>query len=106
MRKIEQETFESRERTRIYYLAIGLQASLIGYMVSSFFGSVAYLWYIYFLVGYAVCLHRLYEAKGAEKVFARADGSRRPKVDEESNDGLAAPFNETADGGASRTLVV
>jgi putative inorganic carbon (HCO3(-)) transporter len=106
MRKIERETYESRARTRIYYLAIGLQASLIAYMVSSFFASVAYLWYIYFLVGYAVCLHRLYEAQGAEKLFARADGSKRSSLGEESKDGLVAPFTETAGGGESRTVVV
>ncbi|MEJ7709182.1 MAG: hypothetical protein WKF84_04815 [Pyrinomonadaceae bacterium] len=29
-------------------------------MVSSFFASVAYNWYIYYLVGYAVALRRLY----------------------------------------------
>jgi O-antigen ligase len=72
MRKIERETYDVRATARVYYLAVGMQASLIAYMISSFFASVAYLWYIYFLVGYAVCLHRLYEAKGAEKVFGRA----------------------------------
>ena len=46
------------EQTRFYYLSIGLQASLVGFMVSSFFGAVAYQWYVYYLVGYAVCLHR------------------------------------------------
>jgi len=43
------------------YLAVGLQASLIGYLVTSFFASVAYLWYAYYLVGYAICLQRLHE---------------------------------------------
>jgi O-antigen ligase len=92
MRKIEQETYDSRARARVYYLAVGLQASLIGYMVSSFFASVAYLWYIYFLVGYAVCLHRLYEAKGAEQVFGRASAVKFRNVVEESKDGLADPL--------------
>jgi O-antigen ligase len=92
MFKIEQETYDSRARTRVYYLAVGLQASLIGFMVSSFFASVAYLWYIYFLVGYAVCLHRLYEANGAEKVFGRARVSKLRNVVEESKDGIADPF--------------
>ena len=32
-------------------------------MVSSFFGAVAYHWYVYYLVAYAVCLHRLYIIK-------------------------------------------
>jgi hypothetical protein len=29
-------------------------------MVSSFFASVAHLWYVYYLVAYSVCLRRLY----------------------------------------------
>jgi O-antigen ligase len=94
MRKIEQETYETRAQTRVYYLAVGLQASLIAYMISSFFASVAYLWYIYFLVGYAVCLHRLYEAKGPEKAFGRgaSAGGKRVSATEESKEGVAASF--------------
>jgi hypothetical protein len=30
--------------------------------VSSFFASVAYQWYVYYLVGYAVALRRIYQA--------------------------------------------
>jgi hypothetical protein len=43
-----------------YYTAIGLQASLIGYCVSSFFVSVAYGWFIYYMVAYAVAFRRIY----------------------------------------------
>ena len=60
--KITRETSNSRRESHFYYLSVGLAASLIGYMVASFFASVAFLWYVYFLVGYAVCLRRLYEA--------------------------------------------
>jgi hypothetical protein len=63
MRLIEKESYEQPERRRFYYLSIGLQASLIGFMFSSFFGAVAYQWYVYYLVAYAVCLHRLYLMK-------------------------------------------
>jgi putative inorganic carbon (HCO3(-)) transporter len=73
LRIIERETFETRRTSRYYYLAVGLQAALVGYMVSSFFASVAYQFYVYYLVGYAVCLRRLYEA-------ARAEGSEVVKV--------------------------
>ena len=67
LRQIERETLETRRReARFYYLAVGLQASLIGYMVSSFFASVCYLWNVYYLVGYAVCLHRMYLAHQSE----------------------------------------
>lgn len=76
MHRIEKETYDSRGRTPIYYLAVGLQAGLVGYMVCSFFASVAYLWYIYYLVGFALCLHRLYEVKGADGAFSRAVTSK------------------------------
>ncbi|HEX6183668.1 MAG TPA: O-antigen ligase family protein [Pyrinomonadaceae bacterium] len=64
LRVVVRETFEARRTSRFYYLAAGLAASLVGYMVASFFASVAYYWNIYYLVGYAVCLYRLYEASG------------------------------------------
>jgi putative inorganic carbon (HCO3(-)) transporter len=61
LRRISKETSAARHRSRFFYLAVGLEASLIGYMVSSFFASVAYLWYVYYLVGYTLCLKDLYE---------------------------------------------
>ncbi|HYE16221.1 MAG TPA: O-antigen ligase family protein [Pyrinomonadaceae bacterium] len=73
LRQVERETL-GRRRSRDYYWAVGLQASLVAYMVSSFFGSVAYLWYIYYLVGFGYCFHRLYEAREAE---ARAAGEAK-----------------------------
>lgn len=95
MRQIERETYRSRSSARVYYLAVGLQAGLIGYMVSSFFASVAYLWYIYYLVGYALCLHRLYEAKGAEGVFSRTTPkSRSVNATEEPSEKPTVPFAE------------
>lgn len=63
---VARESFEARRTSRYYYLAVGLAASLVGYMVASFFGSFAYYWNIYYLVGYAVCLRRLYEAEQAK----------------------------------------
>jgi putative inorganic carbon (HCO3(-)) transporter len=61
--QIARETLTVPASSRYYYLAIGLQASLLAYLVSSFFSSVAYLWYVYYLVAYAVCLRRLYESE-------------------------------------------
>jgi O-antigen ligase len=61
--QIARETFSTPANSHYYYLAIGLQASLLAYLVSSFFGSVAYLWYVYYLVAYAVCLRRMYESE-------------------------------------------
>ena len=66
--QIARETFSSSSNSHLHYLAVGLQASLLGYLVCSFFASVAYLWYVYYLVGYAVCLRRLYESETGREV--------------------------------------
>jgi O-antigen ligase len=63
LRRISREIDLGRHRSHIYYLSVGLEASLVGYMVSSFFASVAYLWYAYYLVAYALCVHRLHETE-------------------------------------------
>jgi putative inorganic carbon (HCO3(-)) transporter len=79
--QIARETFEKRGNSQYYYLAVGLQASLLGYMVASFFLSVAYVWYVYYLVAFAVCLRRLYEAEtGAEVVVEPRKERKRKKV--------------------------
>jgi len=66
--QIARETFATRHNSQYYYLTVGLQASLLGYMVSSFFLSVAYHWYVYYLVGFAVCMRRLYESETGKVV--------------------------------------
>jgi len=60
LRQIERETFQTGAHRKFFYLAVGIQASLIAYLVSSFFASVAYLWNVYYLIAYAVCLRRIY----------------------------------------------
>ena len=69
---IERTLFDEDEQTWFYYLAIGLQASIVGYLVSSFFASVAYNWFIYYLIAYAVAFRRIYslekDAKGEAAV--------------------------------------
>ncbi len=67
LRKIEHATRVGRRNPPLHYLAIGLQASLIGYMAVSFFASVAYQWYVYYLVAYAFCLHRLLTVDGSDR---------------------------------------
>jgi O-antigen ligase len=64
---IERSLFDEEKLDWFYYLSIGLQASIIGYMVSSFFASVAYNWFIYYLIAYAVAFRRIYNL---EKVTA------------------------------------
>ena len=41
------------------HVAFAFQASLVAYAVASLFASVAYLWYLYYAAGFAVCLHQL-----------------------------------------------
>ena len=57
---IERTLYDRNEQGWFYYLAIGLQASIVGYLVSSFFASVAYNWFIYYLIAYAVAFRRIY----------------------------------------------
>lgn len=58
---IERTLFAKSETDWFYYMAIGLQASIVGYMVSSFFVSVAYNWFVYYLIAYAVAFRRTYQ---------------------------------------------
>jgi putative inorganic carbon (HCO3(-)) transporter len=60
LRAIERRQFEANDLNWFYYVAIGLQASIVGYWVSSFFASVAYNWFIYYLLAYAVAFRRIY----------------------------------------------
>ena len=64
---IERTLFKKNEHDWFYYLSIGLQASIVSYMVSSFFASVAYNWFIYYIIAYAVAFRRIYTLeKGVE----------------------------------------
>ena len=100
LRQIEKTAAEHKDKESrwFYFMSVGLQGALIGYMVSSFFGAVAYQWYVYYLVGYAICLHRLFlvktpslshvswekpftkATKRAEKVEKRAELINQPTV--------------------------
>jgi O-antigen ligase len=77
-----------RKSRPLPYLAIGLQASLIGYMIASFFASVAYLWYVYYLVGYAICVSRLYETS-----LAKATDHRQPSSAKDLVEAIPAALN-------------
>jgi putative inorganic carbon (HCO3(-)) transporter len=98
LRRIERETLEAKDRASFYYLSVGLQAGIVGYMVCSFFASVAHLWYVYYLVAYSVALRRLYVLKYGEPGQVREE--------EQKNDGAPAPAGDeaTATTAASLTL--
>lgn len=81
---IERSTQPRSDDSWFFYLSIGLQASIVGYMVTSFFLSVAYYWNIYYLVGFAVCLRLIYEEKHKVVIQPR-------KVSVLENDQASAP---------------
>lgn len=72
---IERQMVAREDFTWIYYLSIGIQASIITYMVSSFFAPVAYNWYVYYLIAYAVCVRRIYQIGMAESGSLTESGS-------------------------------
>jgi O-antigen ligase len=76
---IAQDSFAARKKSDFYYLALGLQASLLAYMVSSFFLSVAFAWYVYYLVGYAVSFRRIYESETGKQITVESRRTRRQK---------------------------
>ncbi len=57
---IERTLFAKGDHNWFYYVSAGLQASIVAYMISSFFASVAYNWFIYYLIAYAVAFRRVY----------------------------------------------
>jgi probable O-glycosylation ligase (exosortase A-associated) len=90
LRRVERETAQGAPAdARFYYLAVGLQASIVGYMVNAFFISSAYQWYTFYLVGYAICLRRIHEARTAAD--ARTTGAARRDLDEEEEEGAHVP---------------
>ncbi|MBK9215305.1 MAG: O-antigen ligase family protein [Chloracidobacterium sp.] len=75
---IERTLFDADDHSWYYYLAIGLQASIVGYLVSSFFASVAYNWFVYYLIAYAVAFRRIYtiETGGVKQETAAARAAK------------------------------
>ena len=95
--QIARETLRARSDSQYYYLAVGLQASLLGYMIATFFLSVAYLWYAYYLVAYAVCLRRLYESETGKMVVLDKQRIKKERSERgvRSLDSLAGGEGET-----------
>ncbi len=85
LRRIEQANSKAKRKPPIYYLAVGLQASLVAYMVVSFFASVAYLWYAYYLVAYSVCLQRITSAADEETTFNQPGTAAKSEPKRESS---------------------
>lgn len=76
---IERTLFDADDHSWYYYLSIGLQASIVGYLMSSFFASVAYNWFVYYLVAYAVAFRRIYAIEtGATEVAKQPAPASEP----------------------------
>jgi hypothetical protein len=74
---IERQLFAAGNFNWIYYLSIGVQVSIIAFMVASFFGSFAFNWFVYFPIAYAVALRRIYagETEVQNKIVEDLRGS-------------------------------
>jgi O-antigen ligase len=99
--QIERETFERKRKSGFYYLAVGMQASLVAYMVASFFASVAYQWYVYYLVAFAIGLRRIYDFTHdpvKQKADAEADAAtkqgRAINQDDDASSGVRAKLGQ------------
>jgi len=63
----------ARGYRQVWLTAVAVEASLIAYMVGSAFASVAFLWYVYYPAGFAICL---------QHIVARAQAQQRPRQEE------------------------
>lgn len=100
LRVIEQATYEARRGSRIYYLSVAIQASIVAYMVTSFFSSVAYQFYVYYLVGYAVALRRIYEAQAGIEIVPLSKKEKRARAAAELESGAQDSAPDAAAAGA------
>jgi O-antigen ligase len=60
-----------------YYMSVGLQAAIIGYIVCSFFSSIQYQWYLYYLIGYGVLLRLIHS--GEESALTAQEPPEAPE---------------------------
>jgi O-antigen ligase len=70
LRRIERDSIKTRaadtgdDRAKLtYYLGAAVQASLVVYIVCSCFGSIQYLWFLYYPLAFAVCLRQMHDAE-------------------------------------------
>jgi O-antigen ligase len=80
LRKVEQSVGRARTESdspklrELDLLTKGLQATLVAFMVCSFFLSIQYSWYLYYPVAFAIALQYLWKESGAP-------GAVKPKAD-------------------------
>lgn len=97
LREIELALFQQKQSSYSYYLSIGLQASLIAFMFGSFFGAVAYQWYVYYLVGYAVVLRKIVYNKDEKRANSLVSMEvKSPDIFTTNADGFETNYNGRA----------
>ncbi|MBO0724750.1 MAG: O-antigen ligase family protein [Blastocatellia bacterium] len=79
LRRIERRTrgMRSKSEREMYWLSVSIQATFIAYMVCSFFGSIQYIWHLYYTAAYAVALRRIH---AAEEIGSPRPHDRAPKA--------------------------
>ena len=75
---VERLTIGSQELGWLHVVSIGVYASIVGFMVSGFFASVAYSWYAYYPIAFAICLRRSFIDMKTESDAAESDEERAP----------------------------
>jgi O-antigen ligase len=62
LKRIVNETYKASEPRAVerFYLSLGLQATIISYIVCSAFSSIQYLWFVYFPVAFAIALRGIH----------------------------------------------
>jgi len=81
LRRIERATAQSNDPLgrEKFYLTVGIQASLAGYLVCSLFGSIQYLWFVYYPLAYAVSLRRIHSIETlSEEPTEQASTTHKP----------------------------
>jgi putative inorganic carbon (HCO3(-)) transporter len=69
----------SLEDRGAYYLSVGLQATLVAYLVCSFFASIEYNWYLYYPAAFAIALFRI-ETSGSGEASQPTGGAGKGVV--------------------------
>ena len=78
MGRIARAYERDRAHKHIWLMAVSLQIALVAYAVGSFFAPVAYLWYLYYIAGFALCLKLLVVAsnRGRGQPVPQKEASR------------------------------
>jgi putative inorganic carbon (HCO3(-)) transporter len=70
LRRIERDSIKARaanagddRATVTYYLGAAVQASLVVYIICSCFGSIQYLWFLYYPLAFGICLRHMHDAE-------------------------------------------